>query len=113
MKDQSTQNYEAKIKKNQERQKELSAALKASVQEGKKLLRDSRTHRLCTIGAMVESYLIAPELLDPDDLKRVLDAFFSNERTQIALGRLLKEKEAKIGEEKRLPNHPGNLESDD
>ena len=38
----------------------------------KQLTRKERTHRLCTRGAMLESFLIRPEVLTDDDVMEIL-----------------------------------------
>ena len=38
----------------------------------KQLTRKERTHRLCTRGAMLESFLIRPEVLTDDDVMDIL-----------------------------------------
>ena len=43
----------------------------------KKLTRKERTHRLCTRGAMLESFLIRPEVLTDDDVMDILKQAFS------------------------------------
>ena len=43
----------------------------------KQLTRKERTHRLCTRGAMLESFLIRPEVLTDDDVMDILKQAFS------------------------------------
>ena len=43
----------------------------------KQLTRKERTHRLCTRGAMLESFLIRPEVLTDDDVMDILKQTFS------------------------------------
>lgn len=43
----------------------------------KQLTRKERTHRLCTRGAMLESFLIRPEVLTDDDVMEILKQAFS------------------------------------
>ena len=45
--------------------------------ELKRLTRSERTHRLCTRGAMLESFLISPEVLTDDDVMDILKQAFS------------------------------------
>ena len=43
----------------------------------KQLTRKERTHRRCTRGAMLESFLIRPEVLTDDDVMEILKQAFS------------------------------------
>lgn len=43
----------------------------------KQLTRKERTHRLCTRGAMLESFLTRPEVLTDDDVMDILKQAFS------------------------------------
>ena len=43
----------------------------------KQLTRKERTHRLCTRGAMLESFLTRPEVLTDDDVMEILKQAFS------------------------------------
>lgn len=85
MKDKTTINYERRIALNDMKAKKAAADMKALYQQGQKLKRDARTHRLCNLGGLLESYLKEPELLDPDDVKVILDAVFSDTRFARAL----------------------------
>ena len=92
MKDQATMNYARRIALNEAKAKKAAADMKALYREGQKLKRAARTHRLCNLGGLLESYLKEPDLLDEDDVKRILDGLFSEYRTQRALERLLEQK---------------------
>ena len=48
-----------------------------STKKMKQLTRKERTHRLCTRGAMLESFLIRPEVLTDDDVMDILKQAFS------------------------------------
>ena len=50
---------------------------KALQHQLKQLTRKERTHRLCTRGAMLESFLIRPEVLTDDDVMEILKQAFS------------------------------------
>ena len=50
---------------------------KALQHQLKQLTRKERTHRLCTRGAMLESFLIRPEVLTDDDVMDILKQAFS------------------------------------
>ena len=61
---------EARLRRAQHEQKILEHQLK-------QLTRKERTHRLCTRGAMLESFLIRPEVLTDDDVMDILKQTFS------------------------------------
>lgn len=92
MKDQTTINYERRIAANKAKLDKLAADAKAAMQEGKKLERDARTHHLCNLGGMLETYLKEPKLFEEDDVKRFLDALFADEKVQRTLDRMIAEK---------------------
>ena len=50
---------------------------KALQHQLKQLTRKERTHRLCTRGAMLESFLTRPEVLTDDDVMEILKQAFS------------------------------------
>ena len=50
---------------------------KRLIHQAKTLTRKERTHRLCTRGAMLESFLIRPEVLTDDDVMDILKQAFS------------------------------------
>ena len=47
--------------------------------------RKERTHRLCTQGAMLESFLQSPDLLSDDQVMSLLHVAFGQEETRNAL----------------------------
>ena len=55
----------------------------------KQLTRKERTHRLCTRGGMLESFLQEPELLTDDDVMLLLKLIFHRQDTQELLKKLL------------------------
>lgn len=61
---------EARLRRAQHEQKILEHQVK-------QLTRKERTHRLCTRGAMLESFLIRPEVLTDDDVMDILKQAFS------------------------------------
>ena len=103
MKDKTTINYERRIALNDMKAKKAAADMKALYQQGQKLKRDARTHRLCNLG-----YLKEPELLDPDDVKVILDAVFSDTRFARALDNLLDRKRGVTMEAMNAENAMGN-----
>ena len=56
---------EARLRRAQHEEKILEHQMK-------QLTRKERTHRLCTRGAMLESFLIRPEVLTDDDVMDIL-----------------------------------------
>ena len=61
---------EARLRRAQHEEKILQHQIKT-------LNRKERTHRLCTRGAMLESFLIRPEVLTDDDVMEILKQAFS------------------------------------
>ena len=61
---------EARLRRAQHEEKILEHQIK-------RLTRKERTHRLCTRGAMLESFLIRPEVLTDDDVMDILKQAFS------------------------------------
>ena len=55
----------------------------------KQLTRKERTHRLCTRGGMLESFLQEPERLTDDDVMLLLKLIFHRQDTQELLKKLL------------------------
>lgn len=92
MKDQTTLNYERRIAEKLAQAQKSQARAKALFREGQKLKRNARTHRLCNLGAMLETYLKQPELFEEDDVKYILDKMFDDERVQLALDRMIERK---------------------
>ena len=58
----------------------------------KQLTRKERTHRLCTRGGMLESFLQEPERLTDYDVMLLLKLFFHRQDTQELLKKLLERK---------------------
>ncbi len=73
-------------------EKKLQKALndeKALQHQLKKLTRSERTHRLCTRGGMLESFLQEPERLTDDDVMALLKVIFRKPDVQEMLKKLL------------------------
>ena len=73
-------------------EKKLKKALndeKALQHQLKKLTRSKRTHRLCTRGGMLESFLQEPERLTDDDVMALLKVIFRKPDVQEMLKELL------------------------
>ena len=60
----------------------------------KQLTRKERTHRLCTRGAMLESFLIRPEVLTDDDVMDILKQAFSQTGMKEAVAESVKQRVA-------------------
>ena len=73
---------EARLRRAQHEEKILEHQMK-------QLTRKERTHRLCTRGAMLESFLIRPEVLTDDDVMLLLKLIFHRQDTQDILKKLL------------------------
>lgn len=72
--------------------KKLTAAMhreRQLQQEIKRLTRSERTHRLCTRGGMLETFLREPILLTDDDVMELLRFLFHSEAAQKKLGLLI------------------------
>ena len=67
---QEIEKTEARLRRAQHKEKMLEHQIKT-------LNRKERTHRLCTRGAMLESFLIRPEVLTDDDVMDILKQAFS------------------------------------
>ena len=67
---QEIEKTEKKLRRAQHEEKILEHQIKT-------LTRKERTHRLCTRGAMLESFLIRPEVLTDDDVMDILKQAFS------------------------------------
>lgn len=61
---------EARLRRAQHEEKILEHQMK-------QLTRKERTHRLCTRGAMLESFLLRPEVLTDEDVMDILKQAFS------------------------------------
>ncbi len=96
MKDKTTLEYERRIAANAEKAKKLAEDAKALYKESQKLKRDARTHHLCNLGGMLETYLKEPAVLEEDDVRRILDGVFADPKVQMALNRLLAEKRGPV-----------------
>ena len=62
---------------------------KALQHQLKQLTRKERTHRICTRGGMLESFLQEPERLTDDDVMLLLTLIFHRQDTQELLKKLL------------------------
>ena len=67
---QEIEKTEKKLRRAQHEEKMLEHQIKT-------LTRKERTHRLCTRAAMLESYLIRPDVLTDDDVMDILKQAFS------------------------------------
>lgn len=60
-----------------------------------KLTRNARTHRLCTRGAMLETFLPHPELLTDDEILDTLKIVFHTDQAESVVEKLTTESEAR------------------
>ena len=60
-----------------------------------KLTRNARTHRLCTRGAMLETFLPHPELLEDDEIMSLLKVVFHTNQAERSVEKLAAESEAR------------------
>ncbi len=60
-----------------------------------KLTRNARTHRLCTRGAMLETFLPHPELLTDDEIMSLLKVVFHTDQAKSIVDKLAMASEAK------------------
>ena len=58
------------------------------------LTRKARTHRLCTRGGMLESFLIAPEELTNDQVMELLKISFRQQEVVLALAKMIHDLQA-------------------
>ena len=69
---------------------------KALQHQLKQLTRKERTHRLCTRGGMLESFLQEPERLTDDDVMLLLKLIFHRQDTQELLKKLLEREKPEV-----------------
>ena len=84
---QEIEETEKKLRWAQQEEKRLTHQAKA-------LTRKERTHRLCTRGAMLESFLIRPEVLTDDDVMDILKQAFSQTGMKEAVAESVKQRVA-------------------
>ena len=76
-------------------EKKLTAAIhkeKQLAHEYKGLTRSERTHRLCTRGGMLESFIREPSLLKDDDVMELLTFLFHSDVAQKKLNLLIEQR---------------------
>ena len=77
------------LEKNEKKLRKAINDEKALQHQLKQLTRKERTHRLCTRGGMLESFLQEPERLTDDDVMLLLKLIFHRQDTQELLKKLL------------------------
>ena len=82
---------EAKLRRAQHQEKILEHQIK-------KLTRKERTHRLCTRGAMLESYLPHPENVTDEQIKVILKTLFHRHDIRQYIEKILAENEKEEAE---------------
>ena len=70
------------IEKGEKKLRRLEHEEKMLQHQAKQLTRNERTHRLCTRGAALESYLPHPELLPEEQVKLFLKLLFHRDSTR-------------------------------
>ena len=72
---------------------------KALAHEMARLTRAERTHRLCTRGGMLETFIREPSLLTDGDVMELLTFLFHGEAAQKKLGMLIERRRETAGRE--------------
>ena len=85
---QDIEKTESRLRRAEREEKILQHRLKA-------LNRKERTHRLCTRGAMLESYLPQPETLTDEQINMVLKILFNSSSINQILDKILMENQRK------------------
>ena len=83
---------ESRLKRAEQEEKILQNCLKT-------LNRKERTHRLCTRGAILESYLPQPEILTDEQVNMVLKILFNTSNISHILDKILVENQRKPEED--------------
>ena len=78
---------EARLRRAQHEEKILEHQMK-------QLTRKERTHRICTRGALLESFLTRPEVLTDDDVMDILKQAFSQTGMKEAVAEIVKRRVA-------------------
>ena len=79
---------ESRLRRAEQEEKTLQNCLKT-------LNRKERTHRLCTRGAMLESYLPQPEILTDEQVNMILKILFNSSNISQTLDKILVENQRK------------------
>ena len=69
--------FNQKIEKTEKKLRWAELEEKRLTHQARALIRKERTHRLCTRGAMLESFLLRPEVLTDEDVMDILKQAFS------------------------------------
>lgn len=83
------ENINRELEKSEKKLRKAMNDEKALKHQMKNLTRSERTHRLCTRGGMLESFLQEPERLTDDDVMMLLKIIFHRQDTQEVLNKLL------------------------
>ena len=86
---QGDQEHNQQLAKGEARLRRAQHEEKILEHQMKQLTRKERTHRLCTRGGMLESFLQEPERLTDDDVMLLLKLIFHRQDTQELLKKLL------------------------
>lgn len=90
------------IAEQEEKAQKAEARRKALLKKRSEFTRRQRTHRLCTRGAMLETFLQEPELLTDEQVQQLLEFAFAQTELRNALYSMLAE--SRTAEEERGDN---------
>ena len=93
-KQKSAEEIQEKIRLSEEKIRKLKQDQKILTRKHAEQLRKERTHRLCTIGGMLEGFLKNPEAFSNDDVYELLKLAFNQPTVHSALQNHLRQKSA-------------------
>ena len=83
------ESLKAALQKGEENLRRAEREVKLLEEKRKAMTRKERTHRLCTHGAMLDRFLLEPDLLTEEDVLMVLKEAFSKEGVRQKLEEIL------------------------
>ena len=84
------------LRQGEEKLRRAEHEIKRLEEKKKTLTRKERTHRLCTHGAMLDRFLLEPDLLTEEDVLLVLKEAFSKEGVRQKLEEILSRRKDEI-----------------
>ena len=93
-KQKSAEDIQEQIRLSEEKIRKLRQDQKILARKHAEQLRKERTHRLCTIGGMLEGFLKVPESFTEDDVYELLKLAFNQPTVHSALQNHLRQKSA-------------------
>lgn len=84
------------LQKGEEKLRRAEREVKLLEEKRKAMTRKERTHRLCTHGAMLDRFLLDPDLLTEEDVLSVLKEAFSKEDVRQKLEEILSRRRDEI-----------------